>query len=66
MPEFTDDAVAIGADNLYQQTDATRAVALEGGLFVNLALKLAGATKNGALDIFVRHVFVFTGEDCGA
>ena len=31
-----------------------------------LAFELAGAAQNGALDILIGHIFVFSGEDGGA
>ncbi len=66
VAEFANDAIAIGRDHLDQHANAARAVAFEGGFLILLALELAGAAQNSALDVFIGHVFIFTCEDGGA
>src|SRR5258708_40200999 len=63
MPEFAHDAVAIRGDHLDQQAHAAWAVPLEHSFFILFALKLAGPAEDGALDVFVRHVFVFARQN---
>src|ERR1700687_182436 len=56
MAELTDHAVAVGSDNLNQHAHSTWAISFEGGFLILLAFQLAGAAKNGALDVFTWHV----------
>src|SRR5580704_2856382 len=66
MAKFADDAVAVRSNGCDQHTDAARAVAFESDFFILFAFELSRASQDGALDIFVRHIFVFAGEDGGA
>src|SRR6267142_386538 len=56
MAELTDHAVAVGGDDLNQHAHSARAISFEGSFFILLAFQLAGAAKNGALDVFTWHV----------
>src|SRR5258708_4034028 len=56
MAELADHAVAVGGDNLNQHAHSARSVAFKSGFLKLLAFQLAGAAKNGALDIITRHV----------
>src|SRR5689334_24968106 len=63
MAELAHYAVAVCGHRLNEHAYAARPVALEGHFFVLLALELAGAAQNGALDVVVRHVFVLRREN---
>ena len=65
VAHFADRAVAVGGDDLNQNADAARAIAFKGDFIVLLTFELAGAAEDGALDIVVRHVLVFAGENRG-
>ncbi len=58
MSELANNAVTVCGNRLNQHPHAARPVALEHHFFILLAFELAGAAKNGALDVFVRHVFI--------
>ena len=66
MAKLTDDAVAVGSDNLNQHAHSARAVAFEGRFLILLAFQLAGAAKNGALDVLVGHVLVLARQNRGS
>src|ERR1700682_3926671 len=56
VAELTDHAVAVGGDDLNQHAHSARAISFEGGFLILLAFQLAGAAKNGALDVFTWHL----------
>ncbi len=66
MAKLTNDAVAIRGDDLNQHAHSARTVAFEGGFLKLLAFELAGAAKDGALNVLVRHVFVFARQNGGS
>src|SRR4029077_11675833 len=65
VTELADDAVAIGRNHLNQHAHPTGAVSFEGSFFVLLAFELASAAKNGALDVFARHVRALSRQNRG-
>ena len=65
VAKFADDAIAIGGYGFNQHAHAAGAIAFEGDFFILFAFELAGAAHDGALDIFVRHVFVLAGKNGG-
>ena len=56
MADFADGAVAIVGGDFHDDSDAARAVALEGDFFVIDAFELAGAAFNGAVNRIIRHI----------
>ena len=66
VADFADDAVAVGGDHFDDHAHAARAVALEIHLVVLLAFERSGAARQRSLDIVVRHVFIFGGQNRGA
>jgi len=66
MAHFADRAIAVRSNDLNEHAYAARAVSFKGHFFKLLAFELACAAQNGALDIVIRHVFIFCSEDGGA
>ena len=58
VAKLADDAVAVRGYHLNQHAYAARAVAFKRSFLVLLAFQLAGAAKNRALDVLIRHIFV--------
>src|SRR5207245_9363883 len=50
--------------DLNQHAYSARAVAFKRGFLVLLAFQLAGAAKNRALDVLIRHIFVLCRQNC--
>src|SRR6202043_3981397 len=63
MTEFADDTIAIGGDRLDQHAHAARSIAFEGHFLVLLTFELAGTSKYGPLDVFIRHILILAGQD---
>src|SRR6267154_3041592 len=66
VAKFADDAVAIRGHHLDQHAHAARSIALEGGFLVLFAFELAGTAQDGALDVFIGHIFILAGQNRGA
>jgi hypothetical protein len=56
VTELADHAVAVGRDHLNEHPHTSRAIAFKGGFLILFAFKLAGASKNGSLDVVTWHV----------
>src|ERR1700722_16393549 len=66
MADFADGAVAVVGSDVDDNGDATRAVAFTRDFLVAEAFDLTGAALDGPLDVVLRHVLRFCGQDGGA
>jgi hypothetical protein len=66
VPNLANHPVAVGGDHLHDHSHTAGTVALEIHLFVLFAFELPGAALQRPLDVVIRHVLVFGGQNRGA